>query len=337
MSGLFNKETAVQASQIQDRGKLIELDEHQLLRTDEQDSQIATFDQVKEMGGWFLSLKFDKKPFLTNPFVASHQLTSSDPNQLLQRHELANEGAFWGKLALGADTESQFPVTIEVVSTPQGKDLRLHIVPIHFGALEVAQFGQHTDSLLALAAAAAVAPQFVLALEGGITTTHCETKKEIVTSITPDHGTPLAVTFDAFEQGTKTLDRAISITGDQDISIKQAAHLHGQARPNTQYVSQAAGASKIAAGVPIRTVLWSELPQHALYVQTIDDGTGNRKIVSVNESLWRAGIGSTDLSLLAAALGFTARVVGDSGRERTIERVLRPNNADTPLSELIRK
>lgn len=326
MPTLFTKETAGQAGQVQDKGKLIEMDQHQLLKADE-GGQIATFDQVREMGRLFLSQQFNTVLPSSRPL----------PEALLRRHELTGAGVFWGKLALGTDAESQFPVTIEVVQTQSGKDLRLHIVPIHFGALEITQFGQHTDSLLALAAAAAVAPQFVLALEGGISTVHCETKKEVVTAITPDHGTPLAVTFDSFERGRSTLDSAISITGERDLSIKQAAHLHGQAKPSVEHVSRAVAGSKIAAGVPIHTVLRSELPRHALFIQTKNDELGNQKVVSVNESLWAAGVQSTDLSFLAAALGFTARVVGDSEREYTIERVLRPSNADTPLAELVQR
>jgi hypothetical protein len=328
MPTIFSKEAAQGAAQFQDRGKLVEIDQHELLRVDDGNEQIATFDQVKEVGRLFMSQKF-------NSVLPSSQPL---PEGLLKRHELiGGAGVFWGKLALGADLESQFPVTIEIVSTQSGRDLRLHIVPIHFGALEVAQFGQHTDSLLALAAAAAVAPQFVLALEGGITTTHCATKKDVVTSITPDHGTPLAVTFDAFAHSHQTLNTAISVTGDRALSIKQAAHLHGQDKPDTQQISQAAAGSKIAAGVPLRTVLRSELPRHALFIQTTGDGFGNQKIVSVEESLLTAGIESGDLSFLAAALGFTARVVGDAAREHTIEKVLKPTNADTPLAELVRE
>jgi hypothetical protein len=255
----------------------------------------------------------------------------------LAQHELSQRGAFWAKLALGSDAESQFPVTVEAVRTEHGRDLRIHIVPIHFGALEVAQFGQHTDSLLALAAAAAVAPQFVLALEGGILTTQCATKKDVVRSITPDHGTPLAVTFDAFEQSQRTLDSAIAVTGNSQLSIQRAAHLHGQNRPNTQQISTAAATSKIAAGVPLRTVLRSEMPKHVLFIQTEVSELGNPRIVSVNESLLRSSFANGDLSLLAAALGFTARVVGDSDREKTVEHVLKPGNADTPLAELVKR
>jgi len=326
MPSLFTKETASQSVVSPDKGKLLEVDRHQLLQAESGNEQIATFDQIKEIGQVFLSHQY-------NAVLPSSKHL---PMGLIQRHELKGSHVFWGKLALGADTESQFPVTVEVVTTSTGKDLRLHIVPIHFGALEIAQFGKHTDSLLALAAAAAVAPQFVLALEGGVTTTHCSTKKEVVSSITPDHGTPLAVTFDAFDLGYSTLDSAISITGNRNLSIKDAAHLHGQTRPSTQQLSTAAAGSKIAAGVPIRTALRSELPKHALFFQTKDDGFGNQNIVSIDESLWNTGLMS-DLSLLAATLGFTARVIGDSGREKTLEKVLRPVNADIPLAELVRK
>lgn len=328
MPTIFAKETAVMAGQIQDRGKLVEIDQHQLLTTEDRTSQIASFDQVKAIGSWFLGQEFNTVLPSVKPLPAG----------LLARHELTGGGAFLGKLALGADPESQFPATIEVVKTPTGRDLRVHIVPIHFGALEVAEFGQHTDGLLALAAAAAVAPWFVMALEDGIETTHCATKKEVVTSVTPDHGTPLAVTFDAFGLGTQTLDSAIAVTGNRDLSIKQAAHLHGQDQPDSKKISGAAARSKIAAGVPIRTLLRSELPRHALFINTLSDAvTGEPKIVTMNESLWLAGLETTDLAFLAAALGFTARVVGDSARERVVEKVLSPASADTPLTELVRQ
>jgi hypothetical protein len=144
MSLPFTKETTRGATATLDRGKLTELDSHQLLKA-ESGAQIATFDQVREVGRWFLGQKF-------NAVIPSSQPL---PEGLLAQHELSQRGAFWAKLALGSDAESQFPVTVEAVRTEHGRDLRIHIVPIHFGALEVAQFGQHTDSLLALAAAAA--------------------------------------------------------------------------------------------------------------------------------------------------------------------------------------
>ncbi len=323
---LFDKETASTAETTQDKGRLAEIDTHQLLRIDNQtDQNIASFDQVRALGRWFLNQDFNAVLPSSTP-LPSGLLTNS----------LTGGGAFLGKLALGADAESQFPATVEVIESPHGNDLRIHIVPIHFGALEIAQFGQHTDSLLALAAAAAVAPQFILALEGGIQTTQCATKKEMVTSITPDHGTPLAVTFDAFDLETKTLNSAIGVTGNQNLNIKQAAHLHGQNKPSTEKVSRAASTSKIAAGVPVRSVLRSQLPKHVLFIPVQDDIlTGEKKIISMHESLLGFGITDLDLSFIAAALGFTARVVGDSTREQTIEKVLTPAHADTPLRELV--
>lgn len=326
MPTLFVKETVHQAGQIQDQGKLHEMDQHQLLASDEGTQQIASFDQVKELGRIFISQHFNTVLPSTLPL----------PKALLAHHELTGAGPFWGKLALGADLESQFPVSIEVVTTPTGTDLRLQIVPIHYGALEIAQFGRRTDGYLALAAAAAVAPQFILALEGGIATTKCSSKKEVVTSISPDHGTPLAVTFDAFEDSSRTLDTAISITGTPLLSIKQAAHLHGQTKPRTEHVSKAAAHSKISAGVPLHTALRSELPKHALFIKTASDESGVQRIVSVQDTLVATAVETLDLSLMAAALGFTARVVGDSEKEKTIENVLKPINADVPLAQLVR-
>lgn len=321
---IVSKEVFDQSKRVQDIGRLTELDSHELLRADDT-SQIASFDEIRTVGRWFLDQDY-------NAVLPSNRPL---PPALLTHHELHGNNAFLGKLALGPDLESHFPVTMQVIATPTGKDLRVHIVPIHFGALEVAQFGMRSDSLLALAAAAAVAPQFILALEGGIETTACSTKKEMVTSITPDHGTPLAVTFDSFELGNRTLQSAIGATGNANINIKQAAHLHGQAKPSTQQISRAAAGSKIAAGVPITSTLRSDLPRHALFISTFEDPiTGAERIVSMHESLIDAGIMTADLSFLAAALGFTARVVGDTKREQTVEKVLSPSQAETPLREI---
>lgn len=329
MQRIFNKETVTGGSIAQDPGRLAELDSHELLLSNsdhgQAKQQIASFDSIRAIGSWFLSQTF-------NTVLPS---TEKVPDIVLQSPGNTQQGVSLGRLALGSGKENQYPVTIEVVTTPTGKDLRIHIVPIHFGALEVAQFEQHTDSLLALAAAAAVAPQFILALEGGITTIQCSTKKDLVTSITPDHGTPLAVTFDAFDSQTSTLESAIAVTANPGLNIKQAAHLHGQNRPGTQQISRSASGSKIAAGVPIHTFLRNELPKHALFLQTYSDDLGNQRVLSMHESLSAVGIFNLDLSLLAAALGFTARVVGESKREKMVETLLQPNNADTPLVELV--
>lgn len=326
MPKIFKKETVIDSGITQDHGKLAEIDNHELLKDDNKPDQIASFDQIRSVGKWYLGLEYN------NVLPSSKPL----PQNLLLNHTLNGGGVFLAKLALGAGAENQFPVTIEPVQTAQGIDLRVHIVPIHFGALEVAQFAHHTDSLLALAAAAATAPQFILALEGGIETTICNSKKGTVTSITPDHGTPLAVTFDTFDLSSQTLDTAVSITGNNDLSIKQAAHLHGQTKIDTKQVSRAASASKIAAGVPIRTFMRNKLPKHALFISTKnDDISGQTKIVGMNESLLSFGIQSGELSYLAAALGFTARVVGDDKREQTIETILQPDNANLPLKRII--
>lgn len=332
MVQVFNKETITTASTHQDIGKIKEVDKHQLLHSQDNENPIVTFDQVKQMGGIFLSQDFNA----VAPLPGS-KLYLELIQRHIKRHALTGTGAFWGRLALGPDDESQFPVTIELVHTQKGTDLRLHIVPIHYGALKVSQYGQHNVSLLALAAAAATAPQFGMEHRGGISTTNCSTKKETVTSITPDHATPLVVVFDSFQQGNTTLRSAISVTGDRNLSIKRAGHLHGQSAENTQLISNAATGSKLAAGVPIRTVLRSELTKHVLFIQTNIDEYGNENIVTLNETIWKSGVVSENLSLMAAALGFTARVIGETDREKTIESVLRPEHADTPLVEVVRK
>lgn len=132
-----------------------------------------------------------------------------------------------------------------------------------------------------------------------------------------------------------TLNSAIAVTNNPALSIRQAAHLHGKAKPSVTQITTAVAGSKIAAGVPIRSVLRSKLPKHALYYpQMIDPISGQTVIVSLKESLLGQVFSSNDFAFLAAALGFTAQVVGESQREQSIEKVLTPAFADTPLQEL---
>lgn len=308
---------------VQDIGRLQELDSHELLESESGD-QLVSFNQVRQIGSWFLEQKFP------TALPSSHPA----PQRLLTTYTQKPPAPFVAKLALGTETSKHYPVTAEVVSTPHGKDIRLHIVPIDFSSLETAQFEQHTDGLLALAAVAAVAPQFILALEGGIVTTHCSTKKEVVTEITPDHGTPLAILFDQFENRQTTFNNLVQVTGNQTINMKQAGHLHGQPIQNAHTISKAASGSKIAGGVPIRTFMRSELPKHVLFLQTRDGLQGQTELVSMAESLLKSGIHPALLPTVAAALGFTSEVVGSSEREQAVESILQPQNADKPLMEL---
>jgi len=324
MPTLFSKETVRDAVQAQTKSQLHELDKHELLRGGDEVTQIATFDQVRMIGSWFFKQNY-------NTVLPSNKPL---PLGLLSRHKMNGGAAFLGKLALGAGPESHFPVTVEVIETATGSDLRLHIVPIHFRALEVAQHGQHTDSLLALAAAAAIAPQFILGLEGGLTG-DCSTQKVEKSMIGVDHGTPLAVIFESFQLQSLVLDSATQITGNSSLTLKQAGHLHHLPEHNSAKISNAAGFSKVAAGVPLRTLLRSQLPQHALFIPTTIDQTGQPAISTLRESIL-ATDPTCDFGSIAVALGMTASVVGDDKREQKMQRVLSLKSGDIPLREIIR-
>lgn len=324
MPVLFDKELTQKSSQAQDSGRLREINSHQLLQTNEDAGQIATFDQVLSVGSWFLDQQYNSVLPSTQPL----------PQGLLSRHEATGGGAFLGKLVLGKESESHFPVTVELVNTEVGRDLRLHIVPIHFGALEVAQYGHHSDSLVALAAAAAIAPQFILGLEDGLTG-DCSSQKTEKSRINADHGTPLAALFESFQLQSNVLDSATQITGNTSLTIAQAAHLHHLPDKKSTKISGGAGLSKVAAGVPLRTMLRSALPKHALYIATQLDPAGQAHIVTLQESLF-ASDPAYDFGLIAVALGITASVVGDSAKEQKMERVLSVTSGDTPLKEIVR-
>lgn len=324
MPSLFKPETLQQSSQTVDRGKLRELDSHQLLEADET-PQTTNFDTIKQMGKWFLEQRF-------NAVLPSDQPL---PLGLLQRHVRNGNDVMMGKLVYGTQKTDHFPVTIEVVTTGNGFDLKLHIVAVSFEALEVAQFAQHTDSLLALAAAAAVAPQFVLSLREGVATTQCSTKKDSVSQITPDHGTPLVVGFESFFQGNSALQTAQRLTQNHLLSVKQAAHLHGQNKPAAELLSTTANHSKIAGGIELKTLLRTQLGKHVLMIPTHQNATGQVEITTMNQALALNTLSQVDLSFVAAALGFTAHVVRDSEREQKIERLLTPRFAETPLQDLM--
>ncbi|MDQ3008322.1 MAG: hypothetical protein M3Q81_01875 [bacterium] len=324
MATLFTPE--VTHSYQQDAGKLRELDSHQLLSTDK-DTGITTFDDVRTVGELFLSQTY-------NSVLRSDREL---PSNLLQRHLLDGGGTFLAKLQLGITSADTFPATVEPVYAPDGTtQLRVHFMPIPFSQLEHAQFSPQTDSLLALAAAAAVAPQFMLALNEGLATTNCASKSESVTTLKPDHGTPLVVTFDSFNtrpRPVSAIDTVLSVTQNPDITIKQAAHLHGQNQANISNLARPAGESGVGAGVPVYSKTRAELPPHALHYSTVTDENGQIRIVGLSEL--QSQLRSTDLSLIAVALGFTAKVVGDSANEKVIERILQPANAATPLRSLI--
>lgn len=322
MPTLFHREAVLKAGQ--DPGRLEELDSHQLLEKNSE--PVVSFDQVRATGAWFLAQNFP------TPLPSSSPL----PTRLLGRHLANGNTPFFIKLALGASEEDHFPASARVIQTPLGEyDLSLEIVPIPYSALRRPSSERHTDSLLALAAVAASAPHFLFALESGVHTTNCSTKKDHVTSITPDHGTPLAVVFDGFQSNTNTLTAVTKATQNPALTVRQATHLHGQNQANAKTISGAAARSKIAAGVSLRSLTRSELPKHVLFLQTTLDEQGRPVLVSSDDSLHTSVSQAPEFGLLATALGFTAQVVGNASREHRIERILSPHQVDTPLHEVV--
>ena len=321
MVNFFERETVQHASKPQDLGRIAELDsKHQLLQKDGSDLQVASFDLVRTLGKWFLDQKFNK--------------VLPSTNQLPSIFFDSTGQSFLGKIIFGQSTENHFPVTIRAIATQNGIDLELSIIPIHYQALEVAQFSTHSDALLALAAAAATAPQFSFALEEGIQTTHCSTKKQSVTGIDQAHAAPLAAAFETFAAPqSKVLQAASAITGNKQITLREMTHFHGQDDKNSRQIIPSSQ-SKLAAGVPIQSLFRTQLPRHALSFTTITEPhSGKQILLSVKDSLAQLGIDIKDLPGVAIALGFTAQVVGQ--REKTIENIFDPKNIAVPLLHLL--
>jgi len=286
---------------------------------------------VKQIGEWFISQKFDTALPSDQPL----------PTQLLRRHELSGQAPFLAKVLTGSDLESHFPATVQLIRLTEGRyDLRLDILPVHYGAFERAKHEKLSDSYLALAAAAASAPQFLSELEGGLSTQLCGTRNKNVSAITPDHATPLASVFDAFNGRSDTLDGLKKVTGNNQISLRDAAHLHGQKHPNVREVARPAGRSGIASGLSVRTItrqaLLQKVPIHIIQIQTKVDVNGQTCILSLDDSMLKSMRDIPELALISAALGFTHQVVDRPERESMISRLFEPSgDVDRPISEVI--
>lgn len=331
MPTIFQKETVEAASNRvhRDLGRVRDIDGHQLLNQDQANGQVIdrplSFNQVEALGERFLAAVGR----LNSVLRSTDQLSPA----LINSMKLGG-GLFMGKLALGAQPEDQFPASVRVVMGPDGvPDLEYTIMPIHFGALEKAQYAGD-ESRLILAAAAASAPAFLTELSGGIEDTNCSTKKPVVSVIKADHGSPLAVAMDALSNRQHTLHVLEGVSGQTNLSLTGATHLHGRSQGESSQVVRAASGSGIASGVPVRVIRRSKAPRHALYLEVKTDEHGVQQPVSMNEAL---GDGDqTDLALMAFALGLSARVAGESRNEQILERVLNPNNAQTPLNQLVK-
>ncbi|MFZ1721476.1 MAG: hypothetical protein WAU07_03150 [Microgenomates group bacterium] len=332
MPKLFNSGEVIYSSGAPDIGRTKEVDSHQLLSTEDRQDQIVTFDDIRTLGRLFLTQKYTGSIESAKPFPAS----------FFASHLARDAGPFLAKLDIGngTDPEKQFPVTVEVVLTEQGLvDLLYHCVPIHSGALEKAKHERHTDALLILAAASLVAPQIILAMRDGIETTNCSTKSNFVQEIRADHSGPLAGLFGSFRNDLETVKQIARISGDEQVTVSRATHIHGQDRQDTSALARAAAGTGIAAGVPVRSEYLSKLRPvmpHALRVPTRKNPvTGLPEIISISEALVDQGFDPLQLALVAAALGFTTDVVG-TPNEQKVEALFDPRNIDRPIATIIR-
>lgn len=322
MPTIFSREQVENATRTQDTGKLKELDRHDLIQGDSESSS-ASFDEVLALGEVLLRQKYAPRP-----------LTSTETAESLFRsHPMAIGETFAGKVRF---QEGEFPVTAEVVQTHRGPDFRLHIVPVHFSAFEPQQFSRRSDGLVALAAAAIAAPEFLFSLREGLEEEDCENPQLSV--VQPEHGTPLAVLFDSFQPGAndfRTLEEVKRITRHKSPTLAQAAHIHGQKQYSSQKLLGAASKSTVAGGLTIHTMMRERLPRHLLYFPVKTDLEGNVTIASLRDSLVETGMKGLDPAFIAAALGMTSQVVGDAAREKTIETVYTAEEAQAPLENLI--
>lgn len=337
-------------NKLQDLGRLSEIDGHSLIRLDdpmlgEETTQNISFDQVKRLGAWFLQQKFD----LAVP--------SKDPLPVFFRnYNPSVQGPLLAKIAYGPQAEKQFPVTVEFVTDPDRPEysrLLLHHVGISLADLARSEHESVTDSMLALASAAAFAPFAILPLRDGVQTTRCSTKKtETPTGMRLDHGSPLAVVFETVTsdaEDSKTASRTSStLSAIEDakqnklLTLRDLGHVHGQDVNKTALITTAAGKSKMAAGVSIRSVYRDQLQKsgkegkHILFFQQGVNEFGQPRLVGLYEALADVGIKPSEVGVAAVALGFTTHIVGNSVAEKKVEKIFDPSNAEVPMSELIR-
>lgn len=243
---------------------------------------------------------------------------------------------FLVKLMTKPAAADHFLATGKVVKKHDGTlTIELQILPVSMAMLEKGKDERHTDTTRLLAAAALSASALPESMSQGLETTQCSTKVSVVGSVTPDHSAPLATVFEQFSGSNATLSTLQPVTGIAHPTLADMTHLHGVAPRVANKARLHATRSGIAGGMELITRRLDEL--HGVYLLNFIHreipGIGN-EIVTLSEMfphILKPGI----LAQTSAALGFTAHVIGDTTRERAVERTFDKRNADTPLQDLL--
>lgn len=333
MSQILRKEllNTINVAKI-DTGKVAEIQTHELLQKDnegveeKQNAQIATLDQISMLGNFFINQAFDK-----NRVIQS--------NKNFDNFVFADGKINLGKIAFGISSDLHFPVFFKpIFKNNLIVDLELYIIPVSYHDFVTIKGEKQNDKLVILAAICASAPHFLFALDQGISTTNCATKKPIVNHIKPDHALPIVATFDSFQNSNNTLKNAEAVA-KHELTLTQATHLHGKNIMETQQIVSAAEYSKVTAGVQIFKTTRNQLAlsdKHVIYFSSkVDPMTGQVQVQNFDESLANSGIIGFDLAMISIALGFTNIVTGDSAKEQKLEKVLKNSDPNTPMKELL--
>lgn len=319
------------ADKLADHGRQTEFDRHQLITNQVSELGFATVLQVGEQ----------LQAIDLNTVLSSNRPVP--PELLLDLYQRGNPPVL-GQVRLGVTSQDWFPATMRVDLNAGEPTLELYVVMVTQAMLEAGEHGRLTDGQLALAAAVVAAPQLLIGLAGGLQTEHCDNQDVVPATISPGHATPLVTVFESFSPAlTQPATGALAVLtkerGD-DVTLSTASHLHGHGLTDKsqQKVVAAASTAKLTAGVPVMKLSWAELQRQAgrfaLFVPTqVEPTTGKVQLLSLVESMTKAG--QVDFGLLAVALGFTSEVVGDSQREKKVEKILTLSEAETPLRVLV--
>lgn len=245
---------------------------------------------------------------------------------------------FFAQLCLGAQKTEWYLATGRVVGDNLlNREIELQVVPVSVASLEKSQFSRHSDATLLLAAAALSASSLPDLFQDGLTTGDCSTKQRVVTTVTPSHAGPLASTFDTWKNSTQVFDGLKRSARNLDPTLSDLTHLHGVAVARASQSRVETSQSGLAAGLELTTLKMRELVgPYVLTVRHFVNEVGKKEIMTLPE-MFPVLANPQHLSEAAAALAFTAHVIGDDRREKALEETFQVSNADVPMSELLGK
>lgn len=327
---LFSSETESSTRLLHDPAKNKETAHHQRLQNP--DNGIVSPEKVINFGEMLVR----EIPSFSQGTVFTEKNTI--PFRVMESLVARGNHRFFAQLCLGAQKDEWYLATGRVTGSDMlTRAIELQIVPVSIQSLEKSKFEKHQDTTLLLAAAALSASTLPDVFQDGLTTQECSTKQQVVTTVTPSHAGPLATTFDSWRSSSNVFDGLKRSARKLDPSLSDLTHLHGVPEQRAAQSRIATSQSGLAAGLELTTLSLANLPgPYALYVRHFVNDHGKKDIMNIPE-LFPELSNQQQLAQVAAALAFTAHVIGEIKRENMLEDTFQVKNADVPMRELLQK